>query len=982
MKSLTSLLCAAALLLAASVQAAASDPPGLDEAPVPGGIVEFARAVGVRPVPDRGRFLYDVTRLAHDTDNRVPVVLAVLQTLGRHASPPSGDGDGTVESPDLVAVPLTAEVWSAAVFHKTVTRDDLVAAIVADKQASLLCHGLLALDDETLQFFAGQRGLIARILERSNPVFAAFSASIRVSNGRVVPPGPSGPPGSQSGDDVVPLWEAAVGEKVTRPERFIAQLLEANDGRLAYLYDTIGQLDPARRAFALGSWMPSAAARADRFHALATDGVSAFHEWHVRTLPFARAGYDLGMVLSRVDVTPDGRPAEPASRGFWTRAFAQRETAAGQDGESDDPIDAAWLTTTIASAEVRQRGERLDQMNFAHRLFDARPDRGEGAPGVNERRERADLLTAVRGLARCRMLMLTLERIGVRAPSVYAAAARQAARIGVTADGHRAFVTLGQYQGALALVARAMRVRTIDPSRGRQLIEKLTAIPVGDDGRYNGGVARWLHDEFLTAVGTRGLNDRGIVAPGLNDRGAGAPGLNYEQQVIAAISGPAWSEARDGGPLTWEGQKYHLDLGAAERVRLNRVRERQLALPFDVPMTVEDAGRTLGSESTSLAQSGEIVARLTQLLAEVRKRSREEEADAAPPGAGISRDEHDTLQKALNEIAVAIRNKDAKRIMKLSEPIVDLGDDMMAYALVSMAYAADIGDPDGAILLADDVSRRHDFGLAVHEGDQRLRQAWALPKEDVVPGTAWHISGSLLGLDVALAQLTLRRISPDPIVEAPALTSTEREAFAASVSILNPFDFHDADRDAIAAAVRRGETAVARLDAALLEEVLDRLAVGPPRRRALRWTLSHEPERMASMFTLTELFVLGGGRPADVAAWGMSMVPLSGCLCTVLETPGRLTTLSGRPQLGLTSTVLGDLNLHIAMMLGELQLPAALTRLVASGAMQDFIDHVRPLGDDDWLTLSRAARSIPRDRIEDYLAVATAVGPLVPDNPR
>jgi hypothetical protein len=53
--------------------------------------------------------------------------------------------------------------------------------------------------------------------------------------------------------------------------------------------------------------------------------------------------------------------------------------------------------------------------------------------------------------------------------------------------------------------------------------------------------------------------------------------------------------------------------------------------------------------------------------------------------------------------------------------------------------------------------------------------------------------------------------------------------------------------------------------------------------------------------------------------------------------------------------------------------------VVLSGAMQDFIDEVKPTDDADWLTLARSARSVSRDRIEDYVAVATAVGPLVPD---
>jgi hypothetical protein len=72
------------------------------------------------------------------------------------------------------------------------------------------------------------------------------------------------------------------------------------------------------------------------------------------------------------------------------------------------------------------------------------------------------------------------------------------------------------------------------------------------------------------------------------------------------------------------------------------------------------------------------------------------------------------------------------------------------------------------------------------------------------------------------------------------------------------------------------------------------------------------------------------------------------------------------------------LNLHVAMVL-KVQLPAALTRVVVSAAMQDFIDEVRPTDDADWLTQVRCARAVSRERIEDYVAAATATGPLVPD---
>ena len=41
-----------------------------------------------------------------------------------------------------------------------------------------------------------------------------------------------------------------------------------------------------------------------------------------------------------------------------------------------------------------------------------------------------------------------------------------------------------------------------------------------------------------------------------------------------------------------------------------------------------------------------------------------------------------------------------------------------------------------------------------------------------------------------------------------------------------------------------------------------------------------------------------------------------------------------------------------------MRLPAALAKVVLAGAMQDFIDEVRPTDDADWLTLVRAARAV------------------------
>ena len=78
------------------------------------------------------------------------------------------------------------------------------------------------------------------------------------------------------------MWEAVVGEKVTRPEAFISKLYETSEGRLAYLFDTIGELDPPRRAFALGLWITNASVRLERFKTLASSGIGAYRDWHLR----------------------------------------------------------------------------------------------------------------------------------------------------------------------------------------------------------------------------------------------------------------------------------------------------------------------------------------------------------------------------------------------------------------------------------------------------------------------------------------------------------------------------------------------------------------------------------------------------------------------------------------------------------------------------------------------------------------------------
>ncbi len=120
-----------------------------------------------------------------------------------------------------------------------------------------------------------------------------------------------------------------------------------------------------------------------------------------------------------------------------------------------------------------------------------------------------------------------------------------------------------------------------------------------------------------------------------------------------------------------------------------------------------------------------------------------------PPGVEPPRDSLEWIVGARQELARLTKPSDARRAARVGESLRELSDIMLGNALLSLAYAADLGDPEGAALLAGNVALRHDFGLGRKDGDTRDRMPWALPRQDFQPGVPWHIGGAILGLDVA-----------------------------------------------------------------------------------------------------------------------------------------------------------------------------------------------------------------------------------------
>ena len=921
-------VCACVVACAADVRAESL----VENVPIVGGTAALSRALGIDPVPERARFMSELVHVIYDAaEGKSASKDALRAQLGAYLeSAARRSSDLTSEA---VPLPLPAHIWSDAIFQRPISPDDLFSAVIQDRSAALLCYGLAALDDETLHYLAEQPAVLRRLYERDAAVFAAFGGSLHIRHNAVLVPG---------GASAVLLWEAALGEPAATPHRFIRELFSRREGRVAYLYDSVTQLDAGRRAFALGLWIAEPERRLNRFTSF-LNAIQAFPGWGVPARPFGRPPDDAILMLTRINADDRGVPHAPSRRVFWSQAFdgldiPQDPARRLANLEKDGTFDAAWMAEAVLNTPTQFRAERLDQVAFGQRAFAGIPD---GAL--------ADALIAVRAFPRYRMLVLTLERMGVKTTAVYAAAVRHAEQI-ATLDPARAVIALSQYQGALALLARSARVHGLDVEQAEALVTSLSSLPLTSNG-YAGGVARWLRSELMPRLGG---------------------GADIDATILQSVAGRVQTKNAEAALVSWEERVYRVDLVEPEARRIARTLQKFKAETVRHALDIEAIASTLLPSDLNVNEIEAATVVLRQLLASVSPATADKPART------------DKLSRAVRDLSKITEPAEVQNAIDIARSLVGLADEMLADALRAWAYAIDLGDTSGGRVIAGDISSRHDFGLAGPDNDQRARQPWAEPEQVIQTSVPWHVAGSLLGLDLGLSQTMLRRVSSDGLPRPPRLLSADRDVFARTVSLLKPIELADRDVEAIAHAIGAGRQRVAQLGASAgkLDEVADEIALDGWRRGALRWTLANEPANASSYFSLAELLFLG--RPlltASPDAWGVAAVGLDGCLCTKFPAPGRWSVMVGRSRGGQTSGQIADLNLRVLLALKELRLPAAIAREVLEAATQDYIDSVMPLYPDDWLALVRSAQVISTDRIADYVAALTVDGTLSPVAP-
>jgi hypothetical protein len=677
---------------------------------------------------------------------------------------------------------------------------------------------------------------------------------------------------------------------------------------------------------------------------------------------FIRPLLDPLLLASELAVDADGRPWIPGTRGFWNAVFSDASNAAAnfkeaevdRRHESSEAADFAWLCEQVFKTEAEQR-RRFTMVLFASRHL------REFTPAIA-----ADAIDAVRGAATYPALTTALERARVTDLATFAAAARTAAMLSAIQDEGRAYRAIAQFQGALALITRAASRGSVDAAHVTEFVSSLSAIPLSERGEYEGRLVCWLMPRLRAQVPARPQPQSAAASAGSAEEVIQRAAGPVEQAALSLLAGPAPSQPR---LLEWEGTRYRVDLRKAEAMRMVK------ALG-EAPRPYLSSADTVVAGADALAEAGLTRERLGRLAEDIANAA---QADAPKHGEDAPADLLATDRSVLTSLERAARAGNVGAAARLAPALRLLADEMLARGLMELAYAAALGQRDGLSISATDGASRHDFGFRPVLPNRASQ--WMLPVWGSDATQRSRVTGSLLGLDAALADFSLVPLSLKQPPRRPSISDSDRRAFIEAVALIEPATLTDADRDLITSAIGRGRSALERVrTAGDAYDIAGRAGLAAARRSVLPWIAAHDPARVVEFLSPVELLWVGlDGAPARALdAWGAPARPRLGCLCLRMPERGPWESFAGRWNSGMPASAFPDLNLRLAEILAELRMPAALLAPMLTSAMLDFVNNAISRDPDDHRSLIAFVQALRSERVEQYLALLTTDGPLVP----
>ncbi len=918
--------------------------------------VEFVNSIGLT---DARR----APRIRLDPDEEAASTRAILKSAGIDvegaAEILNGGSSLKISIPHFtVLLPRLPAWWSKRVVGDTSRSgtpegagEAILGALAHDQRLAYLYYGLMSVDPTTRTYFEGPIQLVSKIHSDYAALFATYGSSIHIRNGRISVPG---------GSTSEPLWEKLIGQKVTAPDRFIESLFSTDSGRAAYFYHLVDNLDAPHQRFILNSRSSSNGSAHEWIDAVYKHWFfDSESHWRPEQQVFTRPLSDPSLFIAQIQVDDSGRPIGPMWQSLWRAAFSEGPISVRIERSSksvDVAVDAGFLLERISSKSGIAAVDRIDSFLFAQRVFN------NAGPTSTQ-----DLTVAIRGFQRFRMLHLSLERMGITSPTIHADAARRANTISDIGNADTAVLSTFQFQGALSLIERATWTHRISADIATELVKSLTTVPLDRDGSYGAGLAVWLSNALIPAVSA--------AQSGTDD-------ASVETRLLAGLAGlstmPTDDAVRGPGPLIeWEGWRYRVDPSLALLKRFVAIRQRQNVNSTDQIAQLAHAVSVLSTKRTVLS---DVTAQLPMI-----KRIRDELRDPksarqlTDKKAIRIRDELDYVVDELSKIRTDKQLRNAERSARSLELVMPA---LTADLLRSLVYAIYIPDSRTALLSGGDVSYLHDVGLDAQSQRVREQVAWSLPQEQAEE-KRFFIRGSMLGLDLALAELSLRYLAVGKPPDATHLSAMDRNGYIELVALFNPFDPRLAEMHVVADAVKRGRERVRRLavDRSDVEAVATTVNASPFRRAYIEWVLEHAPESLVQQFSAAELLRLSGDVNASVAGivWGGPATPLNGCLCTMLPLSIEWELFSGRDgALGTMAVQENDIGLRLAEIMDDLKLPPSIVADILPFAVRTTIEESQVTYVDDARALREAANALSERIVTDFIARVTDGHSLFP----
>lgn len=393
----------------------------------------------------------------------------------------------------------------------------------------------------------------------------------------------------------------------------------------------------------------------------------------------------------------------------------------------------------VTPAGVLDGPEPLDALAYLRRVFGARAADRRAPGAVASARRAFDALAAAQrlGTAAGEMraarpsLAIALERMGVSGDAIYARVNRAAAALDARLLLREELTAI--WQGALTVLSAAARHGSADASaRDAALVALAGAAEARDP--YS-AVVDWFVDR----------------APG------GGP---VEPAIITWAAG-----ASRPRPVTWEGEALALDTARGRLASLTRVLDHPRRLTIDDILVLRDVQQQVSS--TGPLDAAGLAARLAPLLPRYASAARVH-ATLAPGSAAYAR------VAALDSAPAALPDSGRDARYLLGNELLAAWRAALADALRVMVYAQAIHAGDAAATSVADFARRHRFAPP-----ERVSLAPIGPWEParVAADAGLLVEGSLLDLDLAVPEMSLRRV-PGEMPAEPVMLAGERAALA------------------------------------------------------------------------------------------------------------------------------------------------------------------------------------------------------------